>query len=177
MAIQIWDAQAGQYKSADLARFGGSGTLKEALVWDGTQYVKVWPTGPSLPVVQITGTTGNVSRDQFRQACIDHGTTYDTVVTLPFLLDTSQATAMNNMFQGCSSLTSVPDLDTAAVTTVGSMFSGCAALTQVPDMNTSRVINMGAMFLGCSALTSVPDLSTINATAMNNMFQGCSSLT
>ena len=42
MAIQIWDAQAGQYKSADLARFGGSGTLTEALVWDGTQYVKVW---------------------------------------------------------------------------------------------------------------------------------------
>ena len=40
MAIQIWDAQAGQYKSADLARFGGSGTLTEALVWDGTQYVK-----------------------------------------------------------------------------------------------------------------------------------------
>lgn len=47
MAIQIWDAQAGQYKSADLARFGGSGTLTEALVWDGTQYVKVWPTGPT----------------------------------------------------------------------------------------------------------------------------------
>ena len=46
MAIQIWDAQAGQYKSADLARFGGSGTLTEALVWDGTQYVKVWPTSP-----------------------------------------------------------------------------------------------------------------------------------
>ena len=45
MAIQIWDAQAGQYKSADLARFGGAGTLTEALVWDGTQYVKVWPVG------------------------------------------------------------------------------------------------------------------------------------
>lgn len=49
MAIQIWDAQAGQYKSADLARFGGSGTLKEALVWDGTQYVKVWPPAPTGP--------------------------------------------------------------------------------------------------------------------------------
>lgn len=46
MAIQIWDAQAGQYKSADIARFGGSGTLKEALVWDGTKYVKVWPSSP-----------------------------------------------------------------------------------------------------------------------------------
>ena len=49
MAIQIWDAQAGQYKSADLARFGGSGTLTEALVWDGTQYVKVWPPTPTGP--------------------------------------------------------------------------------------------------------------------------------
>lgn len=50
MAIQIWDAQAGQYKSADLARFGGSGTLTEALVWDGTKYVKVWPNTPTYPV-------------------------------------------------------------------------------------------------------------------------------
>ena len=49
MAIQIWDAQAGQYKSADLARFGGAGTLTEALVWDGTQYVKVWPPAPTGP--------------------------------------------------------------------------------------------------------------------------------
>ena len=61
MAIQIWDAQAGQYKSADLARFGGSGTLKEALVWDGTEYVKVWPSGPSYPLVgEWADTAGEV---------------------------------------------------------------------------------------------------------------------
>lgn len=67
MAIQIWDAQAGQYKSADLARFGGAGTLTEALVWDGTQYVKVWPSGPSYPLTgewsgSINGDTVEIHR-------------------------------------------------------------------------------------------------------------------
>lgn len=57
MAIQIWDAQAGQYKSADIARFGGSGTLKEALVWDGTQYVKVWPNTPPS-IYPVSGSWG-----------------------------------------------------------------------------------------------------------------------
>src|SRR5699024_12219549 len=75
-----------------------------------------------LPVVTITGTTGNRSRDQSRQACIDHGTTYQTVETLPFLLDTSQATDMRNMFRDCSSLTSVPDMDTSNVTYMYSLF-------------------------------------------------------
>lgn len=45
MAIQVWDGT--KYVGAELGRFGPSGTLKEALVWDGAQYVKVWPTSPS----------------------------------------------------------------------------------------------------------------------------------
>lgn len=177
MAIQIWDAQAGQYKSADLARFGGSGTLKEALVWDGTQYVKVWPSGPPLPVVQITGTTGNESRTQFRQACIDHGTTYDTVEVLPFRLDTSNATRLASMFNGCSSLTHVPDMDTANVTSMVYMFRNCSSLTHVPDMDTSNVTDMSYMFDGCLSLTHVPDMDTSNVTNMVRMFGNCAALT
>lgn len=177
MAIQIWDAQAGQYKSADLARFGGSGTLKEALVWDGTQYVKVWPSGPVLPVVQITGTTGFESRDQFRQACIDHGTTYDTVEVLPFRLDTSNATYMGYMFNGCSLLTHVPDMDTSNVTNMGYMFNGCSSLMYAPSLDTSNVTNMGYMFRNCSSLTHVPDMDTSNVTSTVRMFGNCAALT
>ncbi|WP_010540367.1 hypothetical protein [Dietzia alimentaria] len=45
MALQVWNGS--EYVGAELGRFGASGTLKEALVWDATagEYVKVWPTG------------------------------------------------------------------------------------------------------------------------------------
>lgn len=49
MAIQIWDPATNTYRSADLSRFGPSGTLKEALVWDGSKYVKVWPSAAPSP--------------------------------------------------------------------------------------------------------------------------------
>src|SRR5699024_8626743 len=113
-----------------------------------------------LPVVTITGTTSNHSRDQFRQACIDHGTTYDTVVELPFLLDTSSATSTLRLFLDCSSLISAPAMDTSQVTNMSSMFRGCSSLTSVPDLDTSQVTTMSSMFRGCSSLTSVPDLDT-----------------
>ena len=130
-----------------------------------------------LPVVQITGTGGTVSRDQFRQACIDFGTTYDTVEVLPFQLDTSQSTAMTNFFYGCTSLTSVPDLDTSQVTIMRSMFYGCSSLTTAPEMNTGNVTDMISMFRNCSSLTTVPGLDTSQVTDINSMFYGCSSLT
>ena len=113
----------------------------------------VWQAGPVLPVVQITGTSGFKSRDQFRQVCIDHGTTYQTVQTLPFLLDTSQATVITSMFSGCSSLTHVPDMDTSNVTDTRSMFQNCSSLTHVPDLDTSNVTDVRYMFQGCFALT------------------------
>src|SRR5699024_3123851 len=133
--------------------------------------------GAPVPVVTITGTTGDRSRDQFRQACIDHGTTYQTVETLPFLRDTSQATDMRNMFRDCSSLTSVPDMDTSNVTYMYSLFQGCSSLTSVPEMDTSQVMNTQYMFFGCSALESVPDMQTSQVTIASNWIRECASLT
>lgn len=130
------------------------------------------------PVVQLTGTINGVSRDQFRQACIDFGTTYDTVEVLPFRLDISQATNLFQVFNGCSSLTSVPDMDTSHVTSMYGMFGGCSSLTSVPDMDTSQVTSMVALFNNCSSLTSVPDLDISQVTEnLTSMFRNCSSLT
>ena len=178
MAIQVWDGT--KYVGAELGRFGTNGTLKEALVWDGTQYVKVWsaaPVVPDLPVVEITGTSGGVSRDQFRAACAQHGVNYQTVQELPFLLDTSQATNLDSMFAACASLTTVPDLDTSQATNLTRMFAGCMSLTTVPDLETSQATNLSDMFAGCASLTTVPDLDTSQATNLSYMFYGCSSLT
>lgn len=112
----------------------------------------VWEAGP-LPVVQITGTSGTVSREQFRQACIDYGTTYQTVTRLPFQLDTSGATNLYQMFMQCYALTSAPEMDTSNVTDTRHTFLQCQNLANVPDMDTSRVTNAFSMFQNCFTLT------------------------
>ena len=134
--------------------------------------------GPEpLPVVAITGTGGSESRDQFRQACTQYGVNYQTVQELPFRLDTSQATSLINLFNGCSSLTQVPDMDTSQVTSMSSMCRGCSSLTQVPDMDTSQVTSMSSMFYNCGALTQVPDMDTSQVTNVHSMFYNCGALT
>ena len=98
-------------------------------------------------------------------------------------LNTSQVTAMEDMFYGCSSLTSL-DLtrfDTSDVTGMSWMFSGCESLTSLAltRFDTSDVTSMSHMFSGCSSLTAL-DLSSFDTSqvaSMSNMFRGCSSLT
>jgi surface protein len=97
-------------------------------------------------------------------------------VIIPFNA-TAAVSNMSNMFQNCSSLTSVPLFNTAAVTSMSQMFSGCSSLTSVPLFNTAAVTTMGQMFNGCSSLTSVPLFNTAAVFNMSNMFNGCSSLT
>ena len=89
------------------------------------------------------------------------------------------------MFDGCSSLISLPDIckwNTINVEDMSYMFSGCSSLTSLPDIskwNTINVNNMSFMFDDCSSLTSLPDISkwnTDNDESMYGMFYGCSSL-
>ena len=122
----------------------------EALADKHSVVLEVWS---AKPTVTITGTSGYQSRDQFRAACTQYGVDYRTVKELPFLLDTSQATVLADMFYGCSSLTTVPDLDTSRVTDMSFMFWGCSSLTRVPDLDTRRVTNVSFMFRDCSSLT------------------------
>ena len=72
------------------------------------------------------------------------------------------------------------DVDTSKVTSMIDMFNNCSSLTSLDlsGWNTSNVNNMRNMFDGCGALTSL-DLSgwdTSNVIDMNNMFGGCSAL-
>ena len=131
----------------------------------------------ALPVVYITGTSGFESRDQFRAACTQYGTNYQTVQELPFYLDTSQATDLNAMFRECYALTTVPDLDTSQATNLLMLFYRCSVLTTVPDLDTSQATSMSSMFRDCYALTTVPELDTSKATSMSYMFGTCSALT
>ena len=68
------------------------------------------------------------------------------------------------------------------VTDMSYMFEGCSSLSSLPDIskwNTNNVTDMSYMFYGCSSLSSLPDISkwnTNNVTNMSGMFYRCSSL-
>jgi surface protein len=81
------------------------------------------------------------------------------------------------MFNGCSKLTSIPQLDTSNVASyMNWMFAGCTSLTSIPELDTSNVTDMGYMFADCSSLTIIPQLNTSKVTDMNTMFINCTSL-
>lgn len=134
----------------------GNLPLKSAYV-GSTEVQKVY-VGADLvwenrETVTITGTSGTEARDSFRAALSARGLDYKTVEAVPFFLDTSNVTNMDNMFHNCKALTSVPEMDTSNVTDMNRMFYGCSSLTSVPDMDTSNVTDMYRMFQNCKALT------------------------
>lgn len=93
------------------------------------------------------------------------------------------ASSLNFLFFRCSNMTSIAgleNLDTSSATNMSTMFNGCSSLLSldVSGFETANTQNMSNMFNGCSRLTSL-DLSswnTANATNMNNMFSGCANL-
>jgi surface protein len=62
------------------------------------------------------------------------------------------------MFNGCSSLTTVPLFNTAAVTNMSTMFNGCSSLTSLPALNAASVsssANLSSMFVTCVNLSKI----------------------
>lgn len=98
-------------------------------------------------------------------------------------LNTSEATSMMSMFEGCKQLT-VLDLSgfvTEKVTDMRDMFKDCALLTELDltSFNTSGVTRMDEMFAFCESLQrlNVSSFDTHAVTSMLGMFAGCASLT
>ena len=81
-----------------------------------------------------------------------------------------------NELSRINNLLSLPKI---TVTNMRDMFSGCKSLISIPDLskwNTNNVKYMYRMFYECSSLISLPDLSkwnTNNVTRMEHMFYGC----
>lgn len=91
--------------------------------------------------------------------------------------------AYMSMFQGCTSLVSVPVLTSATFTgssTFRQMFQGCTSLTTPPALPNTPLTSYcyGSMFKGCTALTSAPTLAatTLASECYMSMFDGCTSL-
>ena len=91
------------------------------------------------------------------------------------------------MFDGCSSLTNIPDIlsTTLAHGCYQSMFQNCTSLTGVSSNYLPATNLSGAggcyhtMFRGCSSLINVPNLpaTTLSAYCYTHMFESCTSLT
>ena len=89
-------------------------------------------------------------------------------------LCTDSVNDMSNMFNKCSSLTSldVSHFNTERVTTMTCMFSECKSLKalDVTSFNTAKVDDMTFMFNECSNLTEL-DLSSFDTREVINMFK------
>lgn len=98
------------------------------------------------------------------------------------ILDTSNVTNMDNMFDSCSSLTSVDlsGLDLGKVTQMRNMFAICTSLQRVDmhDLNTANLQLFSNVFARCESLTSVnmSGMDTHNVTDINSMFSRCLAL-
>lgn len=97
-------------------------------------------------------------------------------------LDTSRATSMRFMFDGCESLKSldVSHFNTSNVLDMGNMFAKCSSLKSLnfTNFNTSKVEDMSQMFFGCKSLIKL-DLSNFNTSkvsTMYGMFRYCENL-
>ena len=107
--------------------------------------------------------------------------TLETISGLEYL-NTANVEYMDNMFNGCSALTSLDltKFNTANVEYMDHMFKGCSALTSLDltKFNTAKVTYMNNMFEGCSALKSLDftNFNTAKVTNMSFMFDGCSAL-
>ena len=89
----------------------------------------------------------------------------------------------SNMFNGCTSLTTAPELPatTLADDCYSNMFNGCTNLTEAPQLPATTLADYCCfyMFNGCTSLTTAPQLlaTTLVSGCYNSMFDGCTSLT
>lgn len=91
-------------------------------------------------------------------------------------LDTSNITDAANIFAGCTSLKSLPDMNLESATSTYRMCYGCSNLVYVPDMNIAKSQNTSNMFYGCHGLTHIPNINPIASTNSSHMFMNCSNL-
>ncbi len=88
-----------------------------------------------------------------------------------------------SLFDGCSVLTSAPDLPATklADNCYSFMFYDCTSLTSAPELKATTLAYQCyyKMFYGCTSLTSAPELkaTTLEVSCYDNMFRGCTSLT
>ena len=97
------------------------------------------------------------------------------IITANDTMDLTGVTTMSRMFQGCSSITTYPNMnyfDTSGVTNMEHVFNGCTNFNQpLSQWDTSSVTSMYQMFINCVAFNQdIGDWDTGKVTTFENMF-------
>ena len=82
-----------------------------------------------------------------------------------------------DMFRGCASITTIPQLDTSKGTTFNYMFGNCTSITTIPQLDTSQGTMFIGMFIYCSNLVTIPLLDVSNGTNFTAMFNYSTKIT
>jgi hypothetical protein len=95
----------------------------------------------------------------------------------------SNATVVNGWFHGCSNLTitATDSPDLTGSTSATNVFSGCSSLTTIPNIDSwswGNVTSFLLAFNGCTLLNepSLSDIDISSATTISNMYLNCSAL-
>ena len=75
----------------------------------------------------------------------------------------------SGLFFGVRNLEEAPMLDTSNVTTFNRMFNACSKITSIPQYDTSKVTDFERAFGSCSALITIPLLDLSSATMVAYM--------
>ena len=107
-----------------------------------------------------------------------YGDDFEDKTTIP------SAGCFGNLFFGCTSLTTAPELTATTLTEncYTLIFAGCTRLTTAPELPATTLAETcyGLMFSGCTSLTEVPSIlpaTTLDKQCYFGMFEGCTSLT
>ena len=93
------------------------------------------------------------------------------------------AVCYSQLFYGCTSLTTAPELPATklADSCYSNMFNGCTSLTTAPELPVTTLAEncYQSMFKGCSKLTTAPELpaTKLKKGCYSNMYKKCTSLT
>ena len=90
-------------------------------------------------------------------------------------IDLTGYSTLNNMFQGCSSLTSINNINswnTSSITNISFMFAQCSVFDQALSFDTLSVTNMQGMFTFCANFNTPFTFVTSAVTDMQIMFWG-----
>ena len=101
-------------------------------------------------------------------------------ITATDIPNLTSVTRMEQMFQSCAKLTTVPNINswnTAGVTVMTSLFNGCSSFNQnIGSWNTAKVVSMQNMFARAGSFNqNIGGWNTAALTRTSGMFEGASS--
>lgn len=159
---------------ASTAKFSISGNILSLFYEDNFKNYNTFPKIPS-------GEYGSYNPRHFSFVFFESTFLYDAQeLKLP---NDATESCYYSTFQGCTSLTTAPELPATELATrcYGSMFASCTSLTQAPSILPAITLASdcyNSMFYDCSSLTKAPELpaTTLAYSCYGGMFSSCSAL-